>query len=164
MYNTIESFTNDWVRESGCTIKILEALNDESLNQKVTPNGRTLGKLGWHLVETIGEMLTQAGIESFVSSEENKSSTVLLVDEYKKAAESVAPALLEKWKDENLNDKVNMYGEEWTKKDILVSLVKHEIHHRAQMTVLMRQAGLKVPGIYGPSFEEWQSYGMTPQE
>lgn len=26
--------------------------------------------------------------------------------------------------------------------------------------VLMRQAGLKVPGTYGPAKEEWQQYGM----
>jgi uncharacterized damage-inducible protein DinB len=43
-------------------------------------------------------------------------------------------------------------------------LIRHEIHHRAQMTVLMRQAGLKVPGIYGPSRDEWQAMGMTPPE
>jgi uncharacterized damage-inducible protein DinB len=32
------------------------------------------------------------------------------------------------------------------------------------MTVLMRQAGLKVPGIYGPSREEWVKIGMTAPE
>lgn len=32
------------------------------------------------------------------------------------------------------------------------------------MTVLMRQAGLVVPGIYGPSKEEWANFGMeSPQ-
>jgi hypothetical protein len=30
------------------------------------------------------------------------------------------------------------------------------------MTVLMRQAGLKVPGVYGPAREEWAAYGMPP--
>jgi len=28
--------------------------------------------------------------------------------------------------------------------------------------VLMRQAGLRVPGVYGPAKEEWESYGMEP--
>jgi uncharacterized damage-inducible protein DinB len=32
------------------------------------------------------------------------------------------------------------------------------------MTVLMRQAGLKVPGIYGPSYEEWLQFGMKAPE
>jgi len=28
------------------------------------------------------------------------------------------------------------------------------------MTVLMRQAGLVVPGVYGPAREEWGQYNM----
>lgn len=28
------------------------------------------------------------------------------------------------------------------------------------MTVLMRQAGLPVPGIYGPAKEEWTTFGL----
>jgi len=40
----------------------------------------------------------------------------------------------------------------------------HQTHHRAQMTVLMRQAGLKVPGVYGPSREEWSQMGMPPHK
>jgi uncharacterized damage-inducible protein DinB len=57
-----------------------------------------------------------------------------------------------------------MYGEKWTRAATLASIIKHQIHHRAQMTVLMRQAGLNVPGIYGPSREEWSQFGMQPQE
>jgi hypothetical protein len=32
------------------------------------------------------------------------------------------------------------------------------------MTVLMRLAGLKIPGLYGPSKEEWSRYGMKEPE
>ncbi len=39
-------------------------------------------------------------------------------------------------------------------------LIGPETHHLGQMTELMRQAGLKVPGVYGPSKEEWTAYGM----
>jgi uncharacterized damage-inducible protein DinB len=39
-------------------------------------------------------------------------------------------------------------------------IIKHIIHHRGQMTVLMRQAGLKVPGVYGPAREEWEKIGL----
>jgi uncharacterized damage-inducible protein DinB len=55
-----------------------------------------------------------------------------------------------------------MYGEKWKRAQTLASLVFHQIHHRGQMTVLMRQAGLKVPGIYGPAREEWSAWGMSP--
>jgi uncharacterized damage-inducible protein DinB len=43
-------------------------------------------------------------------------------------------------------------------------IVSHQIHHRAQLTIVMRLNGLKVPGVYGPSKEEWTSYGMPAQE
>ena len=55
-----------------------------------------------------------------------------------------------------------MYGETWINGDTLSALVDHQIHHRGQITVLMRQAGLKVPGIYGPSREDWNKIGMKP--
>ena len=41
----------------------------------------------------------------------------------------------------------------------LFYLIAHQTHHRGQMTVLMRQAGLRVPGIYGPAKEEWAAFG-----
>jgi uncharacterized damage-inducible protein DinB len=64
------------------------------------------------------------------------------------------------WKDETLQVVDDLYGQKWKRGATLLSLIKHEVHHRGQMTVLMRQAGLKVPGIYGPSKEEWPQYGM----
>jgi uncharacterized damage-inducible protein DinB len=54
-----------------------------------------------------------------------------------------------------------MYGQTWKKRDVLASLILHQAHHRGQMTVLMRQAGLAVPGIYGPAREEWAAMGMA---
>jgi uncharacterized damage-inducible protein DinB len=53
-----------------------------------------------------------------------------------------------------------MYGEMWTRGRTLQVLVLHQTHHRGQMTVLMRQAGLAVPGCYGPAAEEWERMGM----
>lgn len=39
-------------------------------------------------------------------------------------------------------------------------LVFHQIHHRGELIVLMRQAGLRVPGLYGPAKEDWATYGI----
>jgi uncharacterized damage-inducible protein DinB len=57
-----------------------------------------------------------------------------------------------------------MYGEMWAKGKTLGVIISHQIHHRAQLTIVMRLLGLKVPGIYGPSNEEWAAYGMPAQE
>ena len=40
----------------------------------------------------------------------------------------------------------------------------HQCHHRGQMSVLMRQAGIRVPGIYGPAREEWSMLGAPIPE
>jgi len=37
---------------------------------------------------------------------------------------------------------------------------EHPAHHRGQMTVLLRQAGMKVPDINGPAMEDWAAYGQ----
>jgi uncharacterized damage-inducible protein DinB len=50
----------------------------------------------------------------------------------------------------------------WTEE--LSATIRHQTHHRGQLTVLMRQAGLVVPGCYGPSREEWGQYGMAAQD
>ncbi|WHY79972.1 DinB family protein [Neobacillus sp. WH10] len=55
----------------------------------------------------------------------------------------------------SLTEEVNVFGRTMTKGDTLLLLVRHIIHHRWQMTVFMRQAGVRVPGIYGPTREEW---------
>jgi uncharacterized damage-inducible protein DinB len=82
---------------------------------------------------------------------------------YQVGSRSVSEAVARSWTDAMLAETVPMYGEEWTRGKVLDVLIKHEVHHRAQMTVLMRQAGLTVPGLYGPAYEEWGAYNMPPQ-
>ena len=91
-------------------------------------------------------------------------SAKIISEEYSKSAASLKDAVVKGWNDESLKEEINMYGQTWTKGQTLSTLLVHQMHHRGQMTVLMRQAGLKVPGIYGPAYEEWESMGMPPQE
>jgi uncharacterized damage-inducible protein DinB len=53
-----------------------------------------------------------------------------------------------------------MYGMQWDGAKVLMCLIGHEAHHRGQMSVLMRQAGLIPHGVYGPNKEAWASMGM----
>jgi uncharacterized damage-inducible protein DinB len=72
--------------------------------------------------------------------------------------------ITEKCSDETLKQEDDLYGEMWAKGKTLGVLVTHQIHHRGQLTVIMRLAGLKVPGVYGHAKEEWTGYGMEPQK
>lgn len=166
MFHTIAEFTGAWKYESGNTSKIMEALTDASLAQKVTPEGRSLGRLAWHVVQTLGEMGGHAGLAVEAADEKTPqpASAAAIAAAYKAGAAAVEQAVASAWTDADLPGEISMYGEKWTRAMTLRALLSHEIHHRAQMTVLMRQAGLKVPGIYGPAREEWATYGMPAQD
>jgi uncharacterized damage-inducible protein DinB len=162
MYRKIRDFLEDWEYENEATLKVFRNMTDKSMAQKVSPEGRSLGFLGWHIVLTLGEMGEKAGLNVAAPHEDSPvpANAGDIVAAYRKAGESVASEVNQKWDDADLSVEIEMYGEKWTRSKTLESIVKHQIHHRAQMTVLMRQAGLKVPGIYGPSREEWSKFGM----
>ncbi len=45
------------------------------------------------------------------------------------------------------DEPVNMWGMDWTQVKVLCEMHKPDIHHHGQMTVSVRQAGLKVHGL-----------------
>jgi len=166
MYYKLSDFIEDWKYESESTIKILNNLTDEVLTKKFNNEIRTPGRLAWHIVTSVGEMAHRTGLR-FETVNENApipSTAKEIVVEYKRASDNMIKEITAKWMDESLLLEDDMYGEMWTKGKTLGVLVTHQIHHRAQLTVVMRLAGLKVPGVYGPAKEEWANYGMQPQE
>ncbi|MHB1312501.1 MAG: DinB family protein [Gemmatimonadaceae bacterium] len=166
MFRSLDDFAADWKQETAGTLKVLRNLTDASLAQRVVPDGRTLGFLAWHITCTLAEMGGHAGLEVDGPTEhthpEVPAHAAEIAERYEAGAASLLKAVLASWSDAQLPDLVSMYGEEWPKGIILSSLIKHQAHHRAQMTVLMRQAGVPVPGMYGPSREEWTAMGMPP--
>jgi len=131
----------------------------------VTPEGRTLGFLAWHITTSVSEMLSTAGMQVRVTEDTDPvpPTAAGISEVYEMAAKAVVEAVPAAWTDAQLKDEIPMYGMMWTKSAVLVSLIVHQAHHRGQMTVLMRQAGLKVPGIYGPAREEWAAMGIPEQ-
>jgi uncharacterized damage-inducible protein DinB len=87
-----------------------------------------------------------------------------ITEAFKASAESLGKAVRTSWGDEDLEKEDDMYGEAWPRGKSLTAILNHQAHHRGQMTVLMRQAGLMVPGVYGPAREEWAAFGMPAQE
>ncbi len=163
---SIKEFLDDWKYESEMTIKTFGELTDVSLLKKVTPSGRSLGKIAWHITCTISEMMGTAGIkfESPLDEKTVPAKAEEIIHFYKSTNATFIAELSKLWTDEELKDTIPMYGETWVKSRVLSILILHQTHHRGQMTVLMRQAGLKVPGAYGPSYEEWVNFGSEPQE
>jgi len=164
MYHSIQEFLMEWKLNKDATSKVMAALTDESLAQKVSDDDRTLGRIAWHIATAIPEMMEHIGL--VINSVKKDAPVPKTANEislaYMAAASELADIIAKNWTDENLHIVDDVYGEKWPRGMTLGVLLSHEIHHRGQMTVLMRQAGLKVPGIMGPSREEWVNYGMNP--
>lgn len=163
MYRKIEDFQTAWNYETEITTKLFNNLTDESLNQKVIEDGRTLGFLAWHLVITLGEMPGKVGLQIDAPAEDAEvpASAKEIAEAFEKAAKSVGEQVANNWNEETLLIEDNLYGEDWSRGMTLFYLILHNAHHRGQVTVLMRQAGLKVVGVYGPAKEEWAEMGMA---
>ena len=164
MFRNLEDFQTAWSYEAEMTGKALLNLTDESLNTKVSEDGRTLGYLAWHLTLTLGEMLAKVGltIDAPAEDAECPASAAEITRLYGIAGKSVGEEVAKNWTAETLLIEDDMYGETWSRGMTLFYLIAHQAHHRGQMTVLIRQAGLRVPGIYGPAKEEWAAFGHEP--
>jgi uncharacterized damage-inducible protein DinB len=161
MYRKIEDFQRSLKYETEETLKLFSTLTDESLNQKDYDGGRTLGFLAWHIVCSFG-MVTEAGLDVGAPSFESETPKTVaeIVNGFQEASDRVAEKVGANWTDETLLTEDQMYGETWKKGFTLYAMISHLAHHRGQITVLMRQAGLKVHGVYGPAKEEWAEMGM----
>ncbi len=163
MFRRVADFQRGWEQETSSTLRVLGALTDASLAQAVTKDDRTLGRMAWHLATTLGEMMHRTGLKIAGPPHDAPppASAASIVAAYETAAKAVAEGV-SGWGDATLEVEDEMYGEKWRRGVTLQALVVHQAHHRGQMTVLMRQAGLRVPGVYGPAREEWTTYGMPP--
>lgn len=166
MYRNITDFLTDWKYETEGTLKVFSMITEETRQLKINEHVRSLERLGWHLTQSIAEMGHKAGLFPVDLLENNPipDSISELLNTYQEYCELLSTAVSSKWTDSSLQDKVDMYGEEWEKSKILQVLILHQTHHRGQMTVIMRVLELPVPGIYGPSKEEWASMGMQPMD
>ena len=156
MFTRIDDFSSTWTRESTQTARVLAELTDASLGQRIAQGYRSLGDLAWHVVVSPRTIMRHAALE-FDAPDKTVPApdrAAELHSTYVDVAKSFLEAVRQTWSDGALLGTIDFYGREVTRGTALSVLLHHEIHHRGQMTVLMRQAGLRVPGVYGPAREE----------
>lgn len=163
MFTRVQDFLNEWKTETGFTKAILKALTDQSLAQAINTDHRTIGRIAWHIVTTIPEMMSNTGLKlDFDEKAPVPPTAAEILAGYEKCADALAEQVKSNWDDNAMMTEDNLYGEQWARGKTLLILIKHEIHHRGQLTVLMRQAGVVVPSMYGPAKEGWAAYGAEP--
>lgn len=161
MYRKIEDFLQDWQTESASTTKVLKNLTDESLRQRVADGGREIGFIAWHLVIAPGVFMKDIDLNlELLQQDIPPSNAQEIAEKYQSVTQSLEDEVKNNWTDDSLLEKINMFGQEMTKGQLLSFMILHQTHHRGQLSVLMRQAGLRVPGVYGPAKEEWEAMGI----
>ncbi|WP_156292033.1 DinB family protein [Oceanobacillus salinisoli] len=156
MYRKVNDFLQDWTQASQGTLKVLESLTDEKLGQAIVEGHNTVGWIGWHLATAPAYFAGLVGLDvkSKVDPGTVPQKASEIVVQYKNIAEDVKREVEQTLTDEKLEENVDNHGNPAPKGALLRVLIDHQTHHRGQMTVLLRQAGLNVPGVMGPTKEE----------
>ncbi|MEF2968420.1 DinB family protein [Paenibacillus sp. M1] len=163
MFTKIADFVKEWEAELKLTEKVMAVLTDESLPREVIPGRRTLGDIAWHLAVSPHYMsgfgLVFDGPEG---GERVPESAAFIAREYGKVSRALLDAVSKQWNDESLLESTEVMGQPYIIGETLRFTIMHQAHHRGQMTVLMRQAGLKIPEVYGQTYDSWVEAGMEP--
>lgn len=158
MYRTVEDFKADWTKSAKGTSLVFQALTDDKLDVAIAEDHNTLGWLAWHLTTApsfFGNVLGNFGFSPVANHETVPTSAATIVETY----EQVCADILEKVSaltDEDLTKPSNL-PDGTLNGGLLRLLIDHQTHHRGQMTVLLRQAGLHVPSVMGPTKEDQQA-------
>lgn len=155
MYRTLQDFLNDWSNSAQGTLKVLHSLTDEKLDQAIVAGHSTLGWLGWHLATSPAFFMRQAGLQVVAAGEATQvpNNASDIVNAYSKMAEDVKREVETHLTDEKIVESIETFAGVLPRGAMLRTLIDHQTHHRGQMTVLLRQAGLHVPGVLGPTKE-----------
>lgn len=159
----LSSFLEYWNSECKATDTLLRTIPEELLHRELISGYRSLARLAWHIVQSPKEMLALTGLTIDAPGKDTPVPETLdeIVAAHEKVWHAVEDCLLAEWSDSSLRLVDAMYGEKWTRSFTLGCLLLHLVHHRGQMTVLLRLGKAKVKGLYGPSKEEWANYGMV---
>lgn len=151
-----------WQGESEATIRMIQAIPADKLNKKVHDKFKTAAELAAHLIESIDSIADSidAGKAVFTAIENVPNNVDTLVKMYKDAYEK-SYKKVETLTDKQLQQKLpmEMNGElVWnpTTLEMISGYICHEVHHRGQLSLMIRLFGGKVPGTYGPSGDEME--------
>ncbi|MBY7144369.1 DinB family protein [Virgibacillus sp. NKC19-3] len=158
MYRKVNDFIQDWSMASQGTLNVLESLSDEKLDQAIVEGHNTLGWLGWHVATAPAFFAGLVELNINDSADPNKvpQQASEIVEQYRKISNAIKQEV-EQLSDEKLEENVDNFGNPTPRGALLRTLIDHQTHHRGQMTVLLRQAGLPVPGVMGPTKEDQEN-------
>ena len=152
-----------WKMEAQSTTRMIEAIPAEKIGKKFHDKIKPMNQIAHHITQSISSMLDCIEKGQFIYPPEGDApdNVKQLVENYK----SVSKNLLERMTaltEEQLSRKIpfEMGGKviwEPTGMEMLQAYVCHEIHHRAQLGMLVRMSDGIVPGIYGGTADDMET-------
>jgi len=157
--NPVETFFAIWDREARKTVEMLEMLPSGQYDFRPDATGRSLGELAWHLAEL--DAYVSFGIATGTFSVDSKPPNIkrpmtieALAPGYKRVHEE-ARERLRTLKAADVEKEMQFFGSTQTVSGLLWDrMLLHSIHHRGQLSLLIRMAGGIVPPVFGPTREQ----------
>ena len=159
----IDGLLNELEQEAMTTRRVLERVPENKLGWRPHQKARTLGELALHIAMVPG------GVAELIASP-SPAQAPQFIDPSPTSASELIPALdqsiakarkvLGGMDDETLTSMWSlMQGERELfsvpRAALLRSIMlNHWYHHRGQLTVYLRELGVPIPSIYGPSADE----------
>jgi uncharacterized damage-inducible protein DinB len=159
-----EIFLRIWDREAKTTAKVFRAFPAECLGVKPHERSRSIRDLAWQCV------IDERVIEKIINGHSDLRNVPPnppppeTMQEIVSAYEAAHGAALEKMRQPETQFSktvtVTMRGGsvDLEQAETIWGNLLDQVHHRGQLTIYLRQAGGKVPSIYGPSGDEAMSF------
>lgn len=160
-----DGLLSEFQYEAENTRKLLKAIPDSTLEYRPQPNLWSIGQLASHIAEvynwfegTFNVDVFDMGTYSYDKGDISKAENIVA-----KFEENVAKAkeILENSDESKYFDNWKMV---WNGQDLIPAspriamirgfLFNHLYHHRGELVAHLRATGNKVPGLYGPTYEE----------
>jgi uncharacterized damage-inducible protein DinB len=159
--NSRDMFLKIWEQEFRTTMRVLRSFPVTAMEAKPHERSRSVRDLAWQCAideDVIRKILDD---ENDLTKPMPAAPVPETMEEIIAAYERnhrVAYEQVSRVTEESFNRTVSCFlpGGEWKmpQPEALWGNVMDQVHHRGQLTVYLRQAGAKVPSIYGPSGDE----------
>ncbi|WP_134088521.1 DinB family protein [Olivibacter sp. XZL3] len=164
----VQHLIAEFEHEVNSTRKLLQAVPEKDLAYKPAPISWTMGELAQHIatiyywyVGTLTKDVYDLAADHLDRGEPSDlQATLKLFEENVEKARAALQAIT----DEHLQEQWTMkFGDRTVLGPMPRGLVarsflfNHLYHHRGEMIVYLRATGNKVPGLYGPTYEESQA-------
>src|SRR5262245_45170975 len=161
LMNPVETFFTVWEREAQKTVEMLKMLPTGQYDFRPDPSGRSLGELAWHLAEL--DAYVSFGVANGTFTADAKPPNIkrpMTIEAlgpgyeqiHKEARERLVPLTVA-----DLDKTMEFFGSTLSVSALLWDvMLLHLIHHRGQLSLLIRLAGGVVPPMFGPTREQSQ--------